>query len=135
MRIDEVRIKLASVISTRPSCAVFATSIISDNYLSTLVPAMDWLYDTLVGIESTRPMFKQPSSQAPQVVDALAEKLNSWVERASKDVPANAFLQAFETINLPSWDHYTHIRIAYTILKTYGRQKGKFDSELFLSKG
>lgn len=123
MKLDEVRIKLAPVISTRPSCAVFATSIISNNYLSTLTPAMDWLYDTLAGTEPRVPEPQQPATQTP--TDALAEKLNSWVERASKDVPPGEFLQAFEAINLPSWDHYTHIRIAYTILKTHGRQKGK----------
>jgi hypothetical protein len=120
MRLDEVRTKLAPIISTRPLCAVFATSVIADDCLATLTPAMDWLYDVLSGVEP-QPSSDQPS-QAPD--DALAQKLTSWVDRASKDVPPGEFLKAFEAIDLPSWDHYTHIRIAYTILKTYGRQKG-----------
>ncbi|CAE6479143.1 unnamed protein product [Rhizoctonia solani] len=123
MRLDEVRIKMAPVISARPSCAVFATSLISDNFLSTITPAMDWLYDILSG-EKPKDCRPQNPTHA-EVDDGLAEKLNSWVERASKDVPPAEFLEAFKAINLPSWDHYTHVRIAHTILHTHCRQKGK----------
>ncbi|KAG8734247.1 hypothetical protein FRC11_007502 [Ceratobasidium sp. 423] len=123
MRLDEVRIKMAPVISVRPSCAVFATSLISDNFLSTITPAMDWLYDTLSGEEPKDYRLQNPTRA--QVDDGLAKKLNAWVERASKDTPPADFLEAFKAIDLPSWDHYTHIRIAYTIIHTYGRQKGK----------
>lgn len=122
MRIDEVRIKMASVISTRPACAVFPTSLISKDCVSTLTPAMDWLYDVLSGTQPEQSHSGSQASQAP--TDALAEKLTSWIDRASKDTSPDEFLKAFEDINLPSWDHYTHIRIAYTILKIYGRQKG-----------
>ncbi|CAE6499807.1 unnamed protein product [Rhizoctonia solani] len=125
MKLDELRIKMAPVISTRPSCAVFATSLTSDDFSSTITPAMDWLYDTLGGEQPKDRYHIQDSNSAAQVVEGLAEKLNSWVERASTDVPPAKFLEAFEAINLPSWDHYTHIRIAYTILCMHGRQKGK----------
>ncbi|CAE6456350.1 unnamed protein product [Rhizoctonia solani] len=124
MALDEVRIKMAPIISARPSCAIFATSLVSNNFLTTITPAMDWLYDVLTGEEPKQPNL-QSSNPHALVVEGLAEKLNSWVERASKDVPPAEFLEAFNAISLPSWDHYTHIRIAYTILYTYGRQKGK----------
>ncbi|KAG8700472.1 hypothetical protein FRC08_004689 [Ceratobasidium sp. 394] len=123
MRLDDVRIKLAPIIAARPSCAVFATSITAEDYIDTLTPAMNWLYDVLNGAEAKQPVPDKPVAQVPG--DALAEKLTSWVDRASGDVPPGEFLQKFEAIDLPSWDHYTHIRIAYTILKTYGRQKGE----------
>ncbi|CAE6435243.1 unnamed protein product [Rhizoctonia solani] len=119
MKLDEVRIKMASVISARPACAVFAASLVSDNFFSTVTPAMDWLYDAI----SEEP--RETAIPCTQAADKFAERLNCWVEQASKDVPPDEFIGAFESIKLPSWDHYTHIRIAYTILHTYGRQKGK----------
>ncbi|KAG9123492.1 hypothetical protein FRC07_014873 [Ceratobasidium sp. 392] len=48
MGLDEVRDKMGSV--SRRSCAVFATSLVADDYIETLTPAMDWLYDALNGI-------------------------------------------------------------------------------------
>ncbi|KAG8736814.1 hypothetical protein FRC12_017432 [Ceratobasidium sp. 428] len=122
MGLDEVRMKLAFT-GVRPSCAIFATSLTSNDYLKTVTPAMNWLHDVLAGVEAKQPVLDSPAAQVP--ADPLAEKLTSWIDRASKDVSPGEFLEKFETINLPSWDHYTHIRIAYTILKTYGRQKGK----------
>ncbi|QRV74748.1 ADP-ribosylation factor family [Ceratobasidium sp. AG-Ba] len=123
MRLDEVRIKLAHVIGSRPSCTVFPTSLVRGDYLSTLTPAMDWLYDALKKDANTQSV---SDKLAPQVsTDPLTKKLTSWVDRSSKDVPSGELLTKFEQVDLPSWDHYTHVRIAYTILKTYGRQKGK----------
>ncbi|KAJ1307422.1 hypothetical protein OPQ81_001524 [Rhizoctonia solani] len=124
MTLDEVRIKMAQVISARPSCAVFATSLISDDFLSTITPAMDWLYDVLRRENLNDCRLENPNRHS-QVMGELDEKLNSWIERASKDILPTQFLEAFKEISLPFWDHYIHIRIAYTILRTYGRQKGK----------
>jgi len=56
---------------------------------------------------------------------ALAEKLESWLARTETDTSPEEFLSQFDNICLPTWDHYTHIRIAYTILTTHGRQKGE----------
>ncbi|CAE6502332.1 unnamed protein product [Rhizoctonia solani] len=123
MTLDEVRIKMAPVISIRPSCAVFATSLISDNFSSTITPAMNWLYDVL-NEDQSKQRHSQNLEPHTRDIEGLAEKLNSWVERASMDVSPSQLLEAFEGVNLPSWDHYTHIRIAYTILRTHGRQKG-----------
>ena len=83
---------------------------------------MDWLYDVLSGAQPEQSASDNQASQAP--ADALTAKLTAWVDRASKDTPPDEFLKSFSDVNLPSWDHYTHIRIAYTILKIHGRQKG-----------
>ncbi len=50
--------------------------------------------------------------------------LSLWLARTETDVPALDFLEQFQNVTLSSWDHYTHIRIAYVILTTFGRQKG-----------
>ncbi|KAF8666696.1 GTP binding [Rhizoctonia solani] len=122
MGLDEIRIKLVPIISARPACAVFPISVVSANFLSAITPAMDWVYDVTT---EDSPKVQVQKSVHIRSEDKLSEKLNSWVERASEDIAPDEFLASFEAINLPSWDHYTHIRIAYTILNTYGRQKGK----------
>ncbi|CEL55313.1 ADP-ribosylation factor 4 OS=Xenopus laevis GN=arf4 PE=2 SV=2 [Rhizoctonia solani AG-1 IB] len=124
MGVDEIRIRMAPIISARPGCAIFAVSLISDNFSSAITPAMDWFYDTIKAEEVGYHQVQKTTPHTP-AADRLAERLDSWIERASKDVPPDEFLKAFEGVNLPSWDHYTHIRIAYTIMHTYGRQKGK----------
>ncbi|KAF7298732.1 ADP-ribosylation factor [Mycena indigotica] len=70
----------------------------------------------------------------------LENTLEIWLERAEADAhtPSETFLKQFADIKLPSWDHYTHIRLAYPILSIHGRQKGKniiFDGiENYVSK-
>ncbi|KAF7303599.1 Peroxidase [Mycena indigotica] len=65
-----------------------------------------------------------PDPRAPEHLDKL---LNSWVERADAgaDESSKQFLQQFADVNLPAWDHYMHIQIAYVVLSVHGRQKGK----------
>jgi len=46
------------------------------------------------------------------------------VARTETDIPAEEFLRRFEAYDLPDWDHYTHIRIAYLMLEKYGRREG-----------
>ena len=59
--------------------------------------------------------------------EVLSEKLDSWLSRADNDSTPEEFLAQFDRFDLPAWDHYTHIRVAYVILTTYGRQKGEID--------
>ena len=54
----------------------------------------------------------------------LAKRLEEWVERAERDSTPEEFITQFHNYSLPSWDHYTHVRIAYVILTMYGRSKG-----------
>ncbi|KAF8907924.1 ADP-ribosylation factor family-domain-containing protein [Gymnopilus junonius] len=55
----------------------------------------------------------------------LVEKLESWLTRIENDVDSEEFLEKFYSFSLPAWDHYTHIRIAYVLLKKFGRKEGK----------
>ena len=71
------------------------------------------------------PPIANKSDFDPRSPGVLAEKLESWVARASTDSSPEEFLEQFNNFNLPAWDHYTHIRIAYIILTTFGRQKGR----------
>ncbi|KDN50595.1 hypothetical protein RSAG8_01093, partial [Rhizoctonia solani AG-8 WAC10335] len=66
------------------ACTVFAASPISDNFLSAITPAMDWLYDIISG-EQLEECRLQNLKPRVQVFKGLAEKLNSWVEQASTD--------------------------------------------------
>ncbi|KAM7206123.1 P-loop containing nucleoside triphosphate hydrolase protein [Naviculisporaceae sp. PSN 640] len=57
---------------------------------------------------------------------ALSAKLESWLSRAETDpVTPEELLQQFYAFDLPRWDHYTHLRLAYTLLLKYGRKEGK----------
>ncbi|KAF7304364.1 ADP-ribosylation factor [Mycena chlorophos] len=70
------------------------------------------------------PLSALPDPRAPEL---LEKTLSSWVDRADAEAEEDSekFLQQFHDIALPSWDHYTHIRLAYVILSIHGRQKGK----------
>ncbi|PBK73357.1 P-loop containing nucleoside triphosphate hydrolase protein [Armillaria solidipes] len=63
-----------------------------------------------------------PGSPDPLELD---KKLSAWLARTETDTPPEEFIVQFLSAKLSTWDHYTHIRIAYVILTTYGRQKGK----------
>ena len=70
-------------------------------------------------------MMTSKQNPDPRSSDVLSDKLESWLARAENDTTPEEFIAQFEGITLPAWDHYTHIRIAYVILTTHGRQKGK----------
>ncbi|KAJ3735968.1 ADP-ribosylation factor [Lentinula guzmanii] len=112
--LDEIQRKFTPAISGR-KFAIFRVSLVqdNDNQSANLVPAFDWLLANL--------------KNRPLIPDATAtKKLNEWISRAqSESTTEEDFLTQFHSINLPSWDHYTHIRLAYVILTTFGRQKGK----------
>ncbi|KAL1610477.1 hypothetical protein SLS60_002145 [Paraconiothyrium brasiliense] len=57
--------------------------------------------------------------------EVLSRKLEEWLSRAEKDVPAEELVQRLYALALPSWDHYTHLRLAYILLLKYGRRQGK----------
>jgi hypothetical protein len=52
----------------------------------------------------------------------LELQLEEWLTRAD-DIP-DAFLSKLRDYSLDSWDHYTHLRIAYLLLTRYGRRDG-----------
>ncbi|TFK44095.1 ADP-ribosylation factor family-domain-containing protein [Crucibulum laeve] len=128
MSVDVVRIKFAASFPGR-MMSVFKTSLTSSLSESTLPEAFEWLRLTLDISKSTNPTLQGAQTSLPALdprsSDTLAHKLDSWLTRAETDSPPEEFISQFHSIALPSWDHYTHIRIAYLILTTHGRQKGK----------
>lgn len=75
--------------------------------------------DSDTNIDTRRKLLPPTSSDSEK-------KLDSWLARADTDSSPEEFLIQFQSYTLPSWDHYTHIRIAYVILTTYGRQEGMY---------
>ncbi|KAF9444491.1 P-loop containing nucleoside triphosphate hydrolase protein [Macrolepiota fuliginosa MF-IS2] len=116
--------------------AIFPTSIVRGlGPESGLPQAFDWL-------KAAIPIARSGGTKAPLIPEApkpkllphqtnvrspgnLAQKLNEWLGRIEQDSTPDMFLSQFEQVALPQWDHYTHIRLAFLILKIHGRQKGK----------
>ncbi|KAL5416308.1 hypothetical protein PMIN04_008202 [Paraphaeosphaeria minitans] len=103
---------------------------------SGLLEAFAWLGDAIASPPTETPgVIKSTVPETEKAIDnkladmrspsALAAKLEEWLSRAEKDVPAEDLLQQFYTRELPSWDHYTHLRLAYILLLKHGRRQGK----------
>lgn len=131
MSLDEMRIKFSKVLTGRLS-AVYKTSCVKGNpYEKSGVPeAFDWLAlaiqisksGKLKGViqKELDPALLDPRSQT-----TIMQKLDSWLTRTETDIGVEEFIDKFRSFSLPSWDHYTHIRIAYVYLTKYGRQEGQ----------
>ncbi|KAF8149404.1 ADP-ribosylation factor family-domain-containing protein [Crassisporium funariophilum] len=132
MSVDDIRIAFSKVTSGRIA-SVYKTAITKEGGVASsgLPEAFDWLMIALemakTGIDSSLPSVKSADAQLPNLRSAstLAQKLESWLNRIETDFPPDEFLSKFRSFTLPSWDHYTHIRIAYIILTKYGRKDGK----------
>ncbi|KAF8802702.1 P-loop containing nucleoside triphosphate hydrolase protein [Phlegmacium glaucopus] len=148
MSLDEIRIRFSKAISGRIASIFRITLTSNTNYpkepsqVTGLPEAFDWL---LLALDITKnakappvptantaatpkPITtetKSPTAPDPRSPDSLSQKLESWLTRIETDVPPENFLAQFRSFTLPSWDHYTHIRIAYVMLTTYGRKDGK----------
>jgi ADP-ribosylation factor protein 1 len=92
-----------------------------------LYEGLDWLVETM-----KNPSFSVPSEQVKaKSVDKEKEEestlspqeklLSEWLAR--EDDPDNLFLEKFSNYSLDSWDHYTHLRIAWIYLTRYSRQQ------------
>lgn len=118
---------------------MFPTSLTKDVLSGGIPDAFDWLLFALESqqkssvfvdaAESQKKLQSLTAAQRASVrpitgVSTLEERLGSWLARAESDSTPEEFLTQFHTISLPTWDHYTHIRIAYVIITTFGRQKG-----------
>ncbi|KAI8818474.1 ADP-ribosylation factor [Fimicolochytrium jonesii] len=115
LSLTEIQTALAPHIPPKTLWKVFPTT--STSPLTTDLDApFHWL-TTLITATSASPT--TPPRTLPNHLQTLAE----WLTRT--DVPDAVFLTQLETFTLPNWDHYTHLRIAYVYLTTYGRQKGK----------
>ena len=97
-----------------------------------LPAAFEWL-QIAIDISKGRSVALQgeskPTTEPEAVLDTrsqstLSLKLSSWLVRLEIDVEDETFIEKFNAYNLPDWDHYTHIRIAYVLLMKYGRRQG-----------
>ncbi|KAJ7143810.1 ADP-ribosylation factor family-domain-containing protein [Mycena epipterygia] len=132
MSIDEIQAKFAKATSGTPT-HIIGTTLKQSLTEGAFPEAFGWL---LAEIEDKRAGTSLPPTPAaatpdPRSTAALETKLESWLLRAESDSSPEEFLKQFETINLPAWDHYTHIRIAYLLLTTYGRQKDSGKNMIF----
>lgn len=97
-----------------------------------LYEGLDWLYHALTDKSKTSSATnttpppppteavekeKEPEAQNPQ-----EKLLTEWLERV--DDPDDIFIEKFTSYTLDSWDHYTHLRIAWLYLNRQGRQEG-----------
>ncbi|KAJ7330442.1 ADP-ribosylation factor [Mycena albidolilacea] len=89
--------------------------------------AFGWLLDAIQDVRAGKPLVAAPVARIPNPHSAasLESKLDSWLARVENDSSSEEFLRQFDTLNLPAWDHYTYIRVAYLLLTIHGRQKGK----------
>jgi len=127
MSTDEIRNTFVAA-SSGHTLSVFKTSFTRDLADGGLHQAFDWLLPALESAARGKPKQLSTSKTLPDLrsPDTLAEKLHSWLARAEIDSSPQDFIAQFHAIELPDWDHYTHIRVAYVILTTYGRQKGEY---------
>ncbi|KAJ7769218.1 hypothetical protein DFH07DRAFT_769114 [Mycena maculata] len=88
--------------------------------------AFRWLLQSVQNAGAGRPPPPSPSDDPRStIVLETKTKLDSWLERAEADSSAAEFLHQFQTVSLPAWDHYTHIRIIYSMLAAFGRHQGR----------
>lgn len=123
-----------------PLCAIGP----KEELLVQLKPGFDWLHDMVnkpiqsvatekktVTDEKDRQTTTKKDDTGPRSPAVLKQKFEGWIAKLDSDSSPEEFLRQFHELQLPSWDHYTHIRIAFVILTTYGRQKGEIELLIF----
>jgi len=127
LALDEIRVSFSKVISGR-LVSVFRTALTEKGLETTGLPeAFGWLNLALEIAKSGQSIIPKDLELAapnPRAQSTLSEKLESWLSRIENDLEPEEFLTKFRSFTLPSWDHYTHIRIAYVMLTKYGRKEG-----------
>ncbi|KAG5636148.1 hypothetical protein H0H81_008979 [Sphagnurus paluster] len=126
---DDIRKAFAKALAQRTSC-IFKTSLFKPLDQTGLLDAFEWLRFALE-TTAANPVLP-PTLDKKLPTSSLNEKIESWLLRAEGDSDPQTFLAQFESLSLPAWDHYTHIRIAFLLLATYGRPKGTHQSFLHL---
>jgi len=137
MSIDEIRKAFSKGTNlSRFISSIFPTSLTS-NPPTGLQDAFGWLALALEiaatakkpsaggivpTVEVPRP--DPPAGPGARDPSTLAKRLEEWLRRTDTDEEPEAFIERFNAYKLPSWDHYTHIRLAYLLLVANGRKKG-----------
>nr|AOC97524.1 Arf family protein [Volvariella volvacea] len=128
--VDEIRMRFSNAMP-KHLLSVFKTALTAPFDSSGLPEAFGWLSVALQAAASKKPnpapvpVDTDSQINNPRSSDPLLQRISDWVVRSDSDSSPDEFLSQFHNLQLPSWDHYTHIRIAYVVLTKYGRQKGK----------
>jgi len=64
----------------------------------------------------------RPAPPVQSFEEKQAQLLNTWLQ--VQDEPDEEFLDKLQTYALDSWDHRTHLRIAWINLTKFGRKDG-----------
>ncbi|KAF6744944.1 ADP-ribosylation factor [Ephemerocybe angulata] len=134
MSTDEIRLAFSKRLSGR-LFSIYSTSLTSKPHVG-LREAFSWLALALDIAKTTKKVSevsgepparqKSPSQKLNlREPNVLAKKLGEWLQRTESDSSPEELIEQFNAYSLPSWDHYTHIRLAFVILAAHGRQKGK----------
>ncbi|KAJ6629340.1 ADP-ribosylation factor family-domain-containing protein [Mycena sp. CBHHK59/15] len=124
MSIDAIQRYFADITSGLRAYIVGATRQSLDD--GALRNAFNWLQAAIENVRAGNPPNAYPAVRPdPRPSAELQTTLDAWLVRAGTDYSPEVFLQQFETLRLPAWDHYTHIRAAYLLLAIFDRQKGE----------
>ncbi|KAJ7729799.1 ADP-ribosylation factor family-domain-containing protein [Mycena metata] len=123
MRTDEIR---EMFIPVPPGISIFVVGTTFNQSLTegALPEAFRWLIDSIENAKAGRTPPLSPTDD-PRSTTALEIELDSWLERAEIGSSAARLLHQFETFSLLEWDHYTRIRIIFSLLTAFGRIKGR----------
>lgn len=129
--LDDIRIMFSDVLKGRIA-GVFSTSITKEGPKG-LPEAFDWLGLALDIAKTAKksggviPTISPATASTPNPRDPslLAKRLGEWLQRTESDSSPEEFVSQFNSYDLPAWDHYTHIRLAFLLLIYHGRQNGK----------
>ncbi|KAF6765435.1 hypothetical protein DFP72DRAFT_203537 [Ephemerocybe angulata] len=131
MSTDEIRLAFSKRLSGR-LFSIYSTSLVSKPHVG-LWEAFGWLALALDIAKSTNKVSEvsgEPPARPSQKLNlrepsTLAKKLEEWLQRTESGSSPEELIEQFNAYTLPSWDHYTHIRLAFVIIAAHGRQKGK----------
>lgn len=125
---------LSALPDTPTNLRIFSVSGLAEKPIfdAQIKPALDWLAQQTkirrLAKGSVPKATAAPSlNPNPRSPEALAAKLDSWLARLETDCTPDELLEQFNTLSLPAWDQYVHVRLAYVILTKFGRAKGSQD--------
>ena len=97
-------------------------------YLNLCYLGLNWLVEALKNpppkaVQSSKASTSTTTTSQP--VDTAAQRMEQllldWIGRV--DEPDDVFLTKLDDATLDSWDHYTHLRIAFLYLQKYERRQ------------
>jgi hypothetical protein len=121
--LDDIRVMCAKV-TMGVRHGVFYISVKQGLVDGGIQEAMDWFAPALRTVKAPFDMEKASAPKPLANPSTLERKVEEWLARAETDTTPEELLENLNDCRLPSWDHYTHVRMVYTILIVYGRRKG-----------